>query len=297
MKKYCSLCNSQDLKYIKYLKFKNYKSYLYNFIIFFIYKVLPIPLIEQLPLKVKSVLMRGIWLPNSKITYCNSCGYGVLKNIPNLKSIKFWYDNEGQTSNLSTKRLSRARSQFNFINQNIDLNKIKSLLDYGCGNYPGLVEMIFNQNDKININVSDISKLTTDILSKKSFIFRAYQATTPKEISEKFDFIILSHIVNNVKDDLRFIKEITSLLNKEGILLVEIKNCNLDYYKYCEKHFPFFNFFDDNSFQKMISKFDLEVIKLKYFGPTNYNFFKVGVEKTYEENDNGIFLRYLLKKK
>ena len=220
---YCSLCNSQDLKYIEYLKFNNKKHYLYHFIIFIIYKVLPFSLIKQLPLKVKNSLLWGIWLPNSKIKKCNSCGYGLLENIPNEDFLEFWYENEGQTTSLGMKRLSRANSQFNFINQNIDLNKIKSVLDYGCGNYPDLVEMIFNQNNKININVSDISKLTTELLSKKSFISKVYQVSNPKDIVKKFDFIVLSHIVNNVIDAFTFIREISFLLNKNGFLLVEIK--------------------------------------------------------------------------
>ena len=48
---------------------------------------------------------------------------------------------------------------------------------------------------------------------------------------KKFDFIVLSHIVNNVIDAFTFIREISFLLNKNGFLLVEIKNCNSEYYQ------------------------------------------------------------------
>lgn len=294
-KKYCSLCNSQDIIFSRYIKFNKKINYFFHCFVYLIYKILSLSLIEKLPSKIKKNISWGIWIPNSKIKRCNSCGYGCLDNSPTKNSIKFWYDNAGQTSNLGTKRSERSNSQFNFINQNIDLNKIKSLLDYGCGNYPVLVEMISKQNDSISINVSDISEHTTNLLSNFSYISKAYHVTNPTEINKKFDLIILSHIVNNVLDAFTFITDIYSLLNKNGYLMIEIKNCDLDYYKNCKTNFPFFHFFNDNSFQKVMSKFDLEIIKLKYYGPSNYSFFK-GAGKTYEESDNGIFLRYLLKK-
>lgn len=295
MSKYCSLCNSQDFKYYKYLSFSKKNFYIFHFFLFYIYKIIPFALIKFLPTKIKTIISWGIWKPNSKIKRCNSCGFGILENIPNKYSLEYWYENEGQTSSLGSKRLLRAQSQFNFINDNLNLNKIGSILDYGCGNYPDLIEMVNIKNNKININVSDISKSTTEMLSKKKFISKAYQVFQPKDIPGKFDLIILSHIINNVMDSFIFIKEINSLLNNDGYLLAEIKNCNLDYFENCKKHFPFFNFFNSSAFQKMLSNFDFDIIKLKYYGPSNQSFFN-GADKTYEESENGIFLRYLLKK-
>ena len=46
----------------------------------------------------------------------------------------------------------------------------------------------------------------------------------------------------------------------------------------------------------MISKFDLDLVKLKYYGPSNYSFFN-GVKKHMQKMKMEYFLRYLLKKK
>ena len=48
--------------------------------------------------------------------------------------------------------------------------------------------MIFNQNDKININVSDISKLTTEYSQKSHLYLELIKQLLLKKL-EKFDFI------------------------------------------------------------------------------------------------------------
>lgn len=292
----CELCQSNQIIEHKYIHHENKKKYLLQFFLNFIYKWTPNSLIKKLPNRIRKIILKGLWDTKLSIKLCKNCFFGHLNNIPRYKDLFLWYETEGNTTNLGKeKRISRPISQFEFIKENINLKNITSILDYGVGNQPSLVQEINKFNKEIKINVSDISHSSCQLLNKYKFIDNIFNISNPTEIKLKFDLIVLSHIINQIDDINKFFSNILSILENNGYLMIEMRNNNEDYYKYIKKHNPYFFFFNAHSFELFIKKFNLKILIKKLYGPSYKELFS-GTPKHYFVNDNGVFIRYILKK-
>ncbi len=291
----CTLCKSDDLSFIKYISYSKLRNII-QYIIRVLFIFTPNSIISKLPLKLKIILSKGIWKNNLKIIKCNNCGFGYVKYIPKMQDLEIWYNSYGQTKNLTKKREIRGDDQFKYLDKFIDFNTIKSVLDYGCGNFPYTIKKIYEKNENIIINASDISKQTCHLLETNHFISKVYNTDTPKSIKGSFDLIILSHIINHVENIYKFFDELLTIVNTNGLLCIEFRNSSDDYYNVNKVHHPFTNFFNLKSFEIFIKNYNLKIIEKNQCGPSNRDLYLNGKSKHYLENENGIYIRYILKK-
>lgn len=144
-----------------------------------------------------------------------------------------------------------------FINKNIDKNKIKTIIDYGSGN--GIL--------------ADL--LTTDFIVDKFDIGMVGN-------TKKYDCLILSHVLEHIFDLNNFIKEISEKISNNGLLYIEIPNA--DYYhefvNICplqEINIEHINFFSKYSLNKLLCNngFSCVLLQDDYFLLNNSKYFVI----------------------
>jgi ubiquinone/menaquinone biosynthesis C-methylase UbiE len=109
-----------------------------------------------------------------------------------------------------------------FLNINVK-NSLK-LLDIGCGT--GLSTQLLLQS-KIKSHISHITLLdTSEIMLKQANLKAKHWGKEYKivngylsDVSEKFDIVIISSVLHHIPDLELFLKQVDSVLNKDGILI------------------------------------------------------------------------------
>jgi hypothetical protein len=135
-------------------------------------------------------------------------------------------------------------------------NKSFSYLDYACGKWNRLVSILKNQGyniDGYDKYVNNNSYIINTLISDK-----------------KYDIIYNNNYIEHLIDPIQEIKNITNLLNDNGILV-----CITECFKYCIEftHYHTF-FFNDKSLLVICDKLDLELIYSKDYSFTMVRAFK-----------------------
>jgi 2-polyprenyl-3-methyl-5-hydroxy-6-metoxy-1,4-benzoquinol methylase len=112
-----------------------------------------------------------------------------------------------------------------YIENLLITNKIKSILDYGCG----LGQLTTSlHNKKYNVMGMDTSNESLVELKKKKINFLKIKnlKTQKKKFKDKFDFIILNHVLEHQKkaEIISFLKDLKFMLKKNGLLFIAVPN-------------------------------------------------------------------------
>lgn len=106
----------------------------------------------------------------------------------------------------------------NEIKNILEKEKIKSMIDLGCGD-GAIVEAVKKEFPRISIFGVDISSRRINRLKEKfpkEKFFISDVCNT--KLKERFDFVYTSQVIEHVEDDKKMVKEINKLLKKNGIL-------------------------------------------------------------------------------
>lgn len=101
-------------------------------------------------------------------------------------------------------------------------NSSKSVLDVGCGDGSLLLLLkdVFGYKDLMGM---DFSKRSVEICRKKGLETTRSDLST---IKDKFDLITLIHVLEHIPNPSIFVKTLSKLLKKDGIIIISLPNAN-----------------------------------------------------------------------
>lgn len=168
--------------------------------------------------------IKNIWQNDKKVYQCCNCGLYFI-DLPTDEEIYTLYKNEYH-NNIKNKlfetakskmRYARSLSQFNFIKKYADF-KNKKVCEIGA--FDGLLLNIFKKHGcdvygyELNDNARVYAKDKYNIDLKPNFL----------ESKEKYDIIMLSHVIEHFKNPSDVLIKIKNMLKDNGYLYIEVPN-------------------------------------------------------------------------
>jgi len=247
----------------------------------------------------------------ARIKICMSCGAGVANPLPDSKAVDEYYESDAyqlwhkqqKKKPLDVLPHPRALSQYDTLATHFDFKNISSVLDFGAGSAV-TTRTIKIRHPHVCTSVTELSKHLRAVLKECEEIDNVYR-DIPSNLPPQ-DLIIVSGVIEHLLDPIASIKNFGDNLSKNGYLFIEVPHCPYPYY-YIHKthHNPHIFFFTKKSFEKIASLTNLELIWIDSMGMSikewceTKNVHEI-VRRTgfsHVINEQGIFLRILLKKK
>jgi 2-polyprenyl-3-methyl-5-hydroxy-6-metoxy-1,4-benzoquinol methylase len=222
-------------------------------------------------------LIDSIKLNNKlSVNYCNSCYFYFTESNNTQFEYNNYYQNYNkyniQYSNASIDKDDKCVTYLLNSFQNIDF--IKSILDYGCGD--GLISQ--KLKNKYNVDTYDIGM---EIKTKK------------------YDCITICHVLEHIYDLDVFIKNIINNLSENGIVYIEVPNA--EYYSEFQSFGPLqeinlehINFFTKYALSKIMINYNFIPLKVEddYFTINNKKYYVIrGLFQI--KNNNNSFKNYI----
>ena len=152
-----------------------------------------------------------------------------------------------------------AKTRLNFITNNLNPKIIPSkILEIGPG--PGAFAKVWLDNypdssyDVIESDLNchnELNNLGLNIVDINNFI------------ESDYELIIISHVLEHVTDPKKFLQTFLEKLKKGGHLFIEVPCLDYLFKKYDEPHLLFF---DKSSMDILMTKLNLKLVKIGYFG-------------------------------
>ena len=124
------------------------------------------------------------------------------------------------TALLSRTILYFRKNEIDYV-LNIIKNDGSKILDFGC-NTGWYTKIIKKRNSKCKVYGADINKFAIKYASLKYKDVKFFYIDKNFYQNKRFDIIILSHILEHVKNPNELIRNIINLLNKKGKLIIVI---------------------------------------------------------------------------
>ena len=217
--------------------------------------------------------IKNIWKEYKDVYQCDKCSLYFIDS-PTDEEINSLYKNEYH-NNIKNKlfeiakskmRYARSLSQFNFIKQTIDL-KNKDICEIGA--FDGLLLSLFKKNNnnvfgyELNDDARVYAKKKYNIYLKENFL----------ESKNKYDIIILSHVIEHFREPKEILIKIKSMLKENGFIYIEVPNspmpneCSYNMLMRYLNTEHIVNFNMDNLL-KFVEDANLKIIRSEY---NNYN--------------------------
>ncbi len=198
---------------------------------------------------IKNVVPDDFILPAEyDIVVCNNCGF-VFNDVPDSKYYAEYYSKYKENTNFSIpsepvyistkeKRESRYYTSVDFIKNSADISQSAAILDIGCS-FGGILTILKNEGFS-NLFALDLDAVSIGCLqeiginSKEGSIF---SEDIPEYIN-KFDLIILGHILEHLHEPKKAISNMGKWLKNDGKVYIECP----DLYQYPQTS-PFPGFF------------------------------------------------------
>jgi SAM-dependent methyltransferase len=208
----------------------------------------------------KFALSENILLPKEyDVVSCNKCGFIYADTSASQNDYdKFYIDQSkyedtktgsgGGLNDYDKKRLSETATYISSICKNKDA----SIIDIGCAN-GGLLQELKQLAYK-NIIGYDPSKKCTDFVNSIGIkCINGSLFDIPDKIKEKFDIVILSHVMEHVRDIEYAMQILVSLLRDGGKLYIEVPDAG-KYHEFYKSPYYYFDIEHINHFDKFSLK-------------------------------------------
>ncbi len=207
---------------------------------------------------------------NLRLVSCSSCNLVYAAPMPAGNTLDAYYKDywhgDVATSISSTKHyyLAQAITRIRYLKKNIDFTVIRKILDVGAG--PGLFMQAL-KHEKINAIYHAIEPDTKERnkLSRNKNVSATYTSIDDVPVGNKYDLIVLSHVLEHVANPNTFIANLMARLTPQGLLFIEVPNNDHLYKQHFEPHVLFFSAQSLNSLLAQHGKvLDLCSVGMKY---------------------------------
>ncbi len=151
------------------------------------------------------------------IYYCKKCDFEFADpSIPGNNKFYSWI--VGMNS-----YYSQNRWEFNFVLEKLEESSARNLLDIGCGD-GHFLDLVKKNKSKIPISLYGLEHTNESILAAKKRGFEVYDFHVDEKITtsitEKFDTIVLFHVLEHVVNPVIFLKNVLPLLSSRGKIYI-----------------------------------------------------------------------------
>lgn len=203
---------------------------------------------------------------------CKNCSLHFAHPMPSLSELDVYNNSYHQSAHGGHKRnikqnaffLGIAKTRLNFMMSHIEFNfeTHYKVLEVGPG--PGaFVEVWGNHFKKTDYYVVETDKSCHSSLLNLGVKIIGNKALEGQ--NKKFDFIILSHVLEHVSNPKEFLKTYIRCLKNRGHIFIEVPCMDWRHKKIDEPHLLFF---DKSSMSSLMYHLNLTKVKIGYFGTT-----------------------------
>lgn len=183
---------------------------------------------------------------NLSLAECSECRLVFAEPPPLANELNQYYQDywKGEVAIVSpsTKRyyLAQAISRIHYLKTLLDFSGNLKLLDIGAG--PGLfLQALKHEGIQVNYSAVEPDVDQRKALTSNNSVSATYASIENIPSGDKFDLIILSHVLEHVTQPNQFIQSLTELLSAGGSLFIEVPNQDYLYKNCFEPHLLFFN--------------------------------------------------------
>ena len=201
---------------------------------------------------------------------CKNCGLQFSNPMPSTQKLISYNNSYHLSAHGGFKRTKKqkaffsalAKTRMDFIKKNVDTSnsKVYKVLEVGPG--PGSFLKVWMDNfPKTRYCVLESDKNCYPILNELGATI--LENSNFEQINLKFDFLIISHVLEHVKDPIKFLSPFVGSLKKNGFAFIEVPCNDWDHKKIDEPHLLFF---DKKPMLMLLEKLNVYPIKISYSG-------------------------------
>ena len=220
---------------------------------------------------------------NKDFWKCKNCSFVFSsgKNVPNYTDTSWTHviDPDSKIRDLTNEKEFKIRNWYGNILSFVEQLHPGKILDIGCG----LGYLISSFSDKWEKYGFEISELAVSYI-KKNFPevnliddLDLENSEPPQNYKEKFDVVICYHVIEHIKNPEKFIKNLSTLLKINGILIIGTPNMDSLMAKIFKGNFRLLMdeghicLFNKKTMNLLLQKNHFGVIKIEYpFFKTDY---------------------------
>lgn len=180
---------------------------------------------------------------NKSIIRCSGCHTLCVYPLPADEELSSYYNsywNRQNINNMLPLFKAQAEARYDFLKSYISSGNTLSVIDVGAGF--GFIKEVLSKNSPGRLMIYDaveIDPIAVDYLEKIIKPRNIYSSIEGSK--DQYYFMILSHIIEHLKDPLNFLKDQQSRIVNNGILFIEVPNQDYIYKSRNEPHLIFFN--------------------------------------------------------
>ncbi|MDC0253320.1 class I SAM-dependent methyltransferase [Bacteriovoracales bacterium] len=228
-----------------------------------------------LPQKIKNKVKVFQQIQNSekifkgkKIVKCPETHLSWLHPMPSDQDLKSYYqglfwDNKAVSYEIIGKNLDencRATHQIKMITNTVpDLkHRIKKTLEFGAGH--GEISYLMARLPNIQVNLLEPDKKFCNAHKEKGVVHSIF--SNLNEVTSGYDLITASHSLEHVTNIHNVLSKFHDILNDEGLLFIEVPNCNESYFLNYKTDIPHTYFFNSQSISKLAKQHYFKVLSI-----------------------------------
>lgn len=232
-----------------------------------------------------------------KFMKCSDCGFAsVYPRLSLDELVEFYKQDYGKRKRDKLPETDSIRpvNQYNYIAENIPINRIGSLIEFGAGGAAvgRYTATMCGLNDMTVVEPRDqwheAYKYGAENINAYHSLF---------EVKETYDLFLASHALQCVSDFDLYMTKMIEVVNPGGYMFFEGPNCNNIWYRVKRRRSPYTVFCSLECIDKIVEKYPVRLVHKGAFG---YGWDEDDTKKTdkdmYKLNDKGRFLRFILQK-
>lgn len=251
--------------------------------------------------------IKVMFSPKYKIWCCLSCGHGeyelkISDNVLRAYYRNLYWHSKVKDSDLDLPSTTnvRAESQLDFILPFIGDGAFQ-VLEIGGADCQFSIEFReHRRNSSIDLSVVDPGERWENRYKKhginKIADYFPLSSNDKQKPNIKFDLIHTSHWLEHVSNLELVISELDKILKNNGLLFIEVPNCNDDYWEMDIGDIPHLHFFTETSLKNIVGR-TFDILDVGVYGPSNNEF---SVHENFNlsvRNDNGSVIRVIARKR